>query len=359
MPTRQPTRMSTDGAMTAHGVAMRNFRHARCDATVSSRLALFRTFLGVALNSAGHSGILVVVVVVVVVLVSGIARGRETAPESTCPTREAIEASVRSLLGGSPVEGGKATPEILVRDRGDQYTVSVKGSTRDFRDEGRDCDARARAAAVFVALMLSPTSEPPPPPPEAGSTTGRDTAVPRPLPIPPAPISQTWTATIEVGAVVAAAPRTSGLQRAAGGELRLIVSTNEWGLSLGGALTEPSRFDASAVPIRETRHPVDVDIRRTWRTRWFATAVELGALGAFCRVQQADIPDARAGSHLELGVHAAATWSAHRGRFGLYIRGFSEIIPFTRQVAVEPRGIIGRTSPIWVGGGLGLAVRFY
>ena len=295
-------------------------------------------------------------------------RAAEGLAESTCPTREAVTAAVRSLLGPSSLGDGAAGPVILVRDRGNRYLVSAKGNTREYDDPARDCEERARVAAVFVALILSPSSNERTPKPGADAPPDRAVVASRPAPGPsPAPSPSLssraargwWGMQLEAGALGAATPRAGNSQLTAGGELRLIVTADGWGLSLGGGVPAASTFHSGLVRVGETRYPADLSIRRLWTTGWVATALDLGALGAFCELQQADRPDARTTSHVELGLRAAATLAVEGARFGLYIRAFSEFIPITRQIAVEPQGTVGRTSPFWVGAALGVTARFH
>lgn len=277
--------------------------------------------------------------------------------QSTCPTPEAVETAVRSLLGSSYLGDKDGTPVVFVRDLGDQYLVSVKGSSREYRDDARDCAARARVAAIFAALVLAPSNQ--------GTTKPGAEAKPSAALIPaqavpgaPPRTARAGVVAIEAGILGAAAPRSGKSQLTAGGELRLVVTDDGWGLSLGGALPASSSFDLGLVRVGETRYPADLSIRRLWLSRWLVAALDFGAVGAFCRIQQMERLDVPVASHVELGVRAAATLSTD-GRWGVYIRAFSELIPITRQIAVEPQGVVGRTSPFWGGAALGVAARFH
>jgi hypothetical protein len=294
---------------------------------------------------------------------SSVALASDVEEESRCPTLDAVQAAVRSLLGPTFVE----TPDqgahpIAVHDLGDRYRVDVKGRTREYADETRDCGARARAAAVFVALTLAPSQIDSPGaavdvPPVTASASPRDATPPPPIPF-ARRRSEGWYGQIELGALGAAAPRASGSQLVAGAELRLVVTTPTWGFSLGAGLPTQATFDAASVRVREGRYPFDIGIRRFWTAAWLGGGIDLGALAALCRMEQVDQSSATQ-THIELGIRSAATLAASFTRFGLYIRAFSEFIPVTRQIAIEPRGIIGRTSPLWIGATVGLAARFY
>ena len=96
---------------------------------------------------------------------------------------------------------------------------------------------------------------------------------------------------------------------------------------------------------------------------WFRGGLELGAVAAICRLRQAAIPNTQRTSvdttHIEFGVRAGATLAAESPRVGLYLRVFSEVIPVTQPIAVEPQGVIGRTSAFWVGASVGVTARFH
>jgi hypothetical protein len=292
---------------------------------------------------------------------SAVALAAEVEEEtSRCPTVDQIHLAVRSLLGHSNVDAQGHEAAIDVRDLGDRYRVAVQGRTREYVDTIRDCAARARAAAVFVALTLAPSRIESPGEPDNGvSDIAREenvlnAAPPEPVPRPP----ERWRGQVELGALGAAAPRSGGSPFVAGGELRLVVTTPTWGLSLGAALPTQATFEATSVRVRQGRYPVDIGIRRFWTRAWLGGGMDVGALAAICRLGQTERPDTTQ-TFVEIGVRAAATVTANLTRFGLYIRAFSEFIPVTRQIAIEPQGIIGRTSSIWVGATVGLAARFY
>lgn len=285
------------------------------------------------------------------------ARASEMVARSTCPTPEAVDAAVRSLLGPSHPGDENGASVVVVRDLGDQYLVSVKGSSRAYADDARDCAARARVAAVFAALVLAPSSDQTPKPgAEARPAVAVIAAPAAPGPAPRA--ARDGVLAIEGGILGAGAPRSGKSQLTAGGELRLVVTADGWGLSLGAALPASTSFGSGLVRVGETRYPADLSIRRLWISRWLVAALDFGALGALCRLQQMERPDVPVVSHVEVGVRAAATLSTD-SRFGVYIRAFSEFIPITRQIAVEPQGVVGRTSPFWAGAALGVAARFH
>jgi hypothetical protein len=285
------------------------------------------------------------------------ARASEKEAQSTCPTPEAVSSAVRSVLGDSRPGEESGASVVVVRDLGDQYLVSVKGSSREYADDARDCAARARVAAVFAALVLSPSNDRTPKP-GTGASPSAGLIATQAASGPASRAAREGVLAIEAGILGAGAPRSAKAQLTAGGELRLVVIAGAWGLSFGVALPASSSFDSGLVRVGETRYPADLGIRRLWISNWLVAALDFGAVAAFCRLQQMDRPDMPAVPHVEVGVRAAATLST-AGRWGLYIRAFSEFIPITRQIAVEPQGVVGRTSPFWGGAALGVAARFH
>ncbi|MES1205644.1 MAG: hypothetical protein ABUS79_06870, partial [Pseudomonadota bacterium] len=302
--------------------------------------------------------------------------------ESVCPTAVAVEDAARALFDKTGADGGAGggggpTSRIAVRDLGVRYSVTVKGRTREYLDETRDCGARARAAAVFVALTLSPSpaapppdapqppSAPPSPPPAVPTVPAAVIAVPATPPTTPSPAvhardqPEFQGTDIELGAVGAAAPRRDKSQAVLGAELRIVVTRGAWGIALGAVSPGMSTIEFEPVRVREVRTPIDISARRAWAVGWFRAGLELGPLAAICGFQQLDRMKAPTTTRIELGMRAAATVAAESPRVGIYLRMFSELVPVTRQIAVEPRGPVGRTSAAWVGGAVGLTIRFH
>src|SRR5664279_1629553 len=127
----------------------------------------------------------------------------ESIPSETCPSREAIDAAVTALLGKTLVSS-EDMKLVDVMDLGERYVITVKGRTREYSDELRDCAKRARVAAVFVALTLAPpdiasteappqsefqAAEPPPAPPASPAPAATARARQPSPPQPPEPLA--------------------------------------------------------------------------------------------------------------------------------------------------------------------------
>jgi len=271
---------------------------------------------------------------------------------STCPTPESVRESVRVLLSRAQVSADAAAATVDVRDFGDRYVVTANGRTREYTDETRDCGARARAAAVFVALILTPPAvEPPKPPVEV--VRPEPPAVPVPVAKP-----KSVGVGVELGGVGATAPRNDGAEYVLAGDLHLVVAGERWGVGLGGSLPTASTFVLNSVPVRERRIPLDISIRRNWGASWLRAGLELGAVAAIYRLQQAAGPSTQAETRILPGAKVGATLTAQAHTVGVYARIFSEIFPATQPVVIEPAGV-GRTSPLWMGVALGLVAKFY
>jgi hypothetical protein len=280
---------------------------------------------------------------------------------SACPTREAIQESVRVLLSRSQVSADAAVATVDVRDFGDRYVVTLDGRAREYTDQARDCGARARAAAVFVALILTPpVATPPTPNPPVEAERPKPPVAP-----PPAakPKSSGFGVGVELGGAGVTAPRHDGSQYVIAGELHLVVAAERWGVGFGGSLPTVSTLDLSGVRVRERRIPLDIAIRRAWGSSWLRTGVELGAVAAIYELRQE--AGGKSATRIAPAARVGATLTAQRRGVGVYARIFSEISPVTQPIAVEPAptgvepGVVGRTSPLWVGVALGLVAKFH
>jgi hypothetical protein len=310
-------------------------------------------------------------------------------PLSSCPSREATSVAVRALLKPSHVDTAGIETQFEVQDFGDRYAVTVKGRRRDYHDEPRDCAKRAHVAAVFIALTLAPPDiplpeqpEPAPPPrataPSAASSSASQSSTSSPAPAPTSPPTarvptatttatatattrtppaSAWSIQVELGALATAAPRSEAWQTALGAELRWSVLRDQWGLTLGAAVTTSSTLELEGVPVRESRIPFDLAIRRNLRAMNLQGSLELGLAAALTRLRQEDLAGAEAETRLELGARAAGRL-ALGSQLAPYLSVFTEFFPFPHELAAEPRGSIGHTSSVWLGASLGLMGKF-
>jgi hypothetical protein len=301
-------------------------------------------------------------------------RAEEPASQDDCPSRDAVAKSVRGLLNKSHIEIANIESAFDVHDVGQRYVVTVRERTREYDDALRDCVSRARVAAVFVALTLAPpdiglpdlaeesAQNPkalPEQPPAPASTPG--TALSKPLPlqdiaraeraISPSP----WRAGIEIGAFCTLAPRTNQTLSALGAELRFFLVRSRWGLYLGANLTTSNNLEMASSSVRLQRYPFDVGLRWNWQGGWLGGSLDLGAVVAIVTAQQRNLAEASQKTLVDVGGRAGVTLLVRRSTVTPFVRGFAELYPSTHALAVEPRGVIGRTPAFWTGASVGLA----
>src|SRR6185369_10163724 len=63
-----------------------------------------------------------------------------------CPSRQAVMAALRPVVGNEPTPAGTEAPRVA--DLGDRFEIAAFGQTRQYDDGARDCAERARVAAV-------------------------------------------------------------------------------------------------------------------------------------------------------------------------------------------------------------------
>lgn len=295
---------------------------------------------------------------------------------------------MRGLLNRSRIEVANLEASFEIRDVSDKYVVSVRGRIREYSDERRDCVRRARVAAVFVALTLAPpdinnpieeqggeSSDPPQPanapaPPLAEKPLDSPldspvvaTAVPEPAPRRPAPNDATsesdrWRVGFELGAVAAAAPRAEQTLTTLGAEIRWFMTQARWGLVLGGLVTTDENLAFGTSTVHQKRIPFDLGLRLNWRHSWGTAVIDGGPSFALLRLQQTNTPNAPRVSLVELGARAGVALVVGHATIRPFLRGFVELVPFGHALAVEPRGIVGRTSMAWLGATIGVSALF-
>jgi hypothetical protein len=281
----------------------------------------------------------------------------EPASESRCPGREAVGQAVRALLSRTKSTAGveSVERELVIQDLGERYTVEIRGRKREYADDARDCAKRARVSAVFVALTVAPPDialpelppepapEPPPPPP------------PAPRRAEPAP--RAWWTEVEAGASVGAAPRSDHSLFVMGGELRVALASERWGVSAGAGASTPATLELGNVRVRIAKYPFDLGVRLRWPGAVVVAAIDVGALASLLQVRALDLADARTSWRLEPGMRAGFTLAA-QGSWAPYLRVFTEVVPAPHDVALEPSGPIGKTSAVWAGLSIGVAGKF-
>jgi hypothetical protein len=111
------------------------------------------------------------------------------------------------------------------------------------------------------------------------------------------------------------------------------------------------------VPVRESRIPFDLGLRRELRALNLEASLELGLAAALTRLHQEALAGARTQTRVELGARAAGRLALN-GALAPYLSVFTDIFPLPYRLSAEPRGEIGHTSPVWLGASLGLSAKF-
>lgn len=297
--------------------------------------------------------------------------GSELNSTETCPKRDATAAAVRALLGQSAITS-EDIEKIEINDLGERYVVTVKGRTREYTDEMRDCAKRARVAAVFVALTLAPpdigsadASSSQPEPEVADTKVSRATnpsalSVPAPVPVAPlAPQVQSaagnWVSLAELGAKVAVAPFNGPPIANWGGLFRGIITSSHWGISLGSDLPARRMFELDTIRIQLARYTTDLSMRTTWEAGPLRCSLDLGPLVALLQLRL-NQSGAQRITRWQPGLRAGAVVAWQQHAVSPFLGADVAFTPWTVPIRVEPNGEIGRTPSVWLGLSLGLAL---
>jgi hypothetical protein len=284
---------------------------------------------------------------------------------SQCPTPDAVWHELTKLLHPedlaarlSAAEGASAS--IRVEDLGVAFRLSVLGTTRQYREEARDCRRRARTSALFAALVLDPTAmldasppAPPPPPPPAPPPPLPPASLPPGVPQPSEGVSPWFR--IEGGAAV-----QTGLGQTTvaslGAAFRLGAGRGRLAAVLGVGLFLPSQTEIGGVRLRQWRLPADISLRLTlpWGALdWFG---EAGLAFAAVREQALDLMTSRAATGIALGLRAAlgARLGRPRGVSPFVLLQF-DYLPDPPTIAILPVGEVGQTPHAWLVACVGLS----
>ncbi len=285
--------------------------------------------------------------------------------EDGCPSPAAVERAVAELTSrerARPELDEGARRSLVLEDLGTRFRVSLSGRTREYADEGRDCERRTRLAAVFIALVLT-GDEGAEDAPAATETPGAAAPAASSAPPPPrrAPSPREHERAsrffADAAARVAFAPKNSGLVVLPGAELGVSFMPGDLGVRL--AVAAPFVTGTLAVgpaSARVARYPVSLLARYQLHLAPFVATLEAGAEGALLTVARED------GSHAHTRVDVA-------GRLGLglalagfrvspVLNAFVEAVPLRFPLALEPDGVLEKTPALWVGATAGLCVAF-
>jgi hypothetical protein len=300
----------------------------------------------------------------------------DSAAAESCPTREATLAAVDALLGHSAIRL-EDLDQVSVTDSGSSFSITVKGRVREYTDSARDCGQRARTAAVFVALTLAPpdiaessqnsdTTKPETSSNESSPAPARSVQVPTEAsnqrqvnnPV-SAPAADRSYAQVELGAKVALAPSDDPMRTSWGAQSRFVLSGPRWGVTLGLDVPARSTFDLATLRLQQSRYSADLALRYHFTLAHVRASLELGPLLTLTQLKLVDVPSANRVTRWLPGlrVGAVVTWP---GRFiAPFVGADIHFLPARIPIAVEPEGVIGSSSVMWVGATLGVALGAY
>lgn len=272
------------------------------------------------------------------------------AGSSLCPRPDEVWSALETLMPRERLEARarerlRSALPVEIVDLGVPYRVIAAGRVREYRDEARDCAQRARVAAVFVALALDPAEftveiAPPAAPPESR---------PPQAVTPPPPAAR--AARFELGAIVQAAPATSGDGAKTGGlALRAALGRGALALVAGASALAPGDLDAGGQRVRQWRLPADIGVRGTLPGRQIELSGEVGLAAAWLTERALDVVTARSRSAFELGARVAAVVRFRpAARLAPFVAVHAEAIPSPAALYVLPRGVVGHTPSLWIG----------
>jgi len=262
-----------------------------------------------------------------------------------------VERRLRALAGGArPVE---------VTDLGAAFRVRAGDRTREYQDDARDCENRAKLAALFVALAADSASDPPParptetppapPPPVAATVVER----------PAAPTSRRHALQLEVGADARVAVGASSV--APGALAQLAWERGRLSVAVGARGSAPAQATIGDLRVRQWRAAAQLAARvRLLDDRPVSPFLELGAVAALLSERGSDLATARAGMAGELGIVAGAgVGFLKRGWGSAFVLVEAELDPAPPHVSALPGDDGGRTPRLWVGAAAGVSVGLF
>jgi hypothetical protein len=301
---------------------------------------------------------------------------RLIAGASTCPAPAAVRTEIELLVPRERLNArlralGGNGPLVEIVDRGVPFQVTAAGSTREYRDETRDCAYRARVAAVFVALVIEPGAIPParvsapppvaPPPPPAPADA---TVIATPAAAEPAR-PQRARLRLALGAGVEGGVGSGARIGQAGLGLRVAAGGGRWALAVGATALAPVDTSIGGISLRQWRVPADVSLRAQGAIplnehRVLEPYAELGAAVALLRESGLGLASGDTRTSAELGVRVAAgVHLAGDSRIAPFLALHGELVPSPPAISALPRGVVGHTPLVWVGATAGAAWRLF
>ena len=256
--------------------------------------------------------------------------------DSECPSPAQIEAALATTVPELVL-----ARDVVVRDDGTAWVLTIDGQVRHFDDVKRACLERASAAAVVLAL----DARRPPPPAPAAPTAPVRTA------------SRAPAVELEARGFLAVAPAQSASPTGGGG-LRLTIAGRHVGAVIGAAGLAPTTLTFPTARAKAWRVPFEVGVRGRVDVKRLALSLDAVVVLGPQITEGSGLVNATRTTRLEVGLGGtarAAYWATRRvapfvelGVEGT-LRGYDLTVPGVGTVGHPPR--------IWLAVGAGLAVR--
>ncbi len=279
--------------------------------------------------------------------------GRPAAPTdhvtSACPRADAVWSALRPVVSSdnAPQDGLAApllsAPTIEIVDLGSAFRVGVNGRQREYRDDSRDCERRARVAAIFVGIALGlpqPSNQP-------ATEVGRGVATPRP----PAATKQ-----IEVSVATETGLASGYHVTLLGAALRLALGAGRLKGVAGLAVLAPAEVTISAVSVRQAHVPVDVGLRMDMHKGSLELSIDAGLCAGLLWVRAVAVPGPETATIFEWGGKTSVLLRYRAsGHFAPFVGGAAQVVAVPFDLYVLPGGVIGRSPRLWLGATAGVA----
>jgi hypothetical protein len=267
----------------------------------------------------------------------------------TCPRTDAVRSELLTVMSedhmseGSPV-GPPLWPKVEIIDLGPAFRVIANGREREYRDESRDCERRARVAAVFAAVALGLPAAVAPPPAQVLSQAKPGSAQP--------PIVQ-----IEVGGAVEAGIASTDRALLGGGGLRLVIGRGSLAFAIGISAYAPNTATLGSLGVRQFHVPADVGIRTRSHFGSIDISADLGFAAGALWLRAPDLTSPRSVTIVEFGIRAgAALHYRPASRFAPFLAVQAQLVVNPHSLYAPPRGVVGNAPPIWLGAVAGAAI---
>jgi hypothetical protein len=283
------------------------------------------------------------------------ARSPNVVVDGQCPSEAATKAALDALLGDmAPADTSTA---VVVRDLGTRYVVAAGRVEREVTDVDRRCGERAQAAAVIAVLAFRPPS------------VAIEEAVPDALSEPglaprvgvEVPPQSSLHIDVEALFALGGSPGQVGHGPlvAPGGEARVVVGGDVFGVSVGIGGAVPSVRELSTGEVRISRLQADAGVRLASGARPFELTFDLGLAASVLAFEGLNLPVSRTEVRLEPWFRSAAAlrwWVSDAFAIAAAVEAW--MTPRPNDVAIDPLGTVGSAGWLWIGGTLGALTRF-